>query len=196
MRIVGGQHKGKRLKVSKKGLRPTKSIVREAIFDILSKGINNADVLDIFAGSGALGLEALSRGAKSCVFIEKTPKTLIKNINNTSSNSKIKIQVIKDDFRMGLKRFRKTKFDIIFLDPPYYKNYINKAIKLLVRYNLLKENTVIVAEHHSDEELILPDGLLVLKKKYYGDTAITFIVQNQNADYVGSKISAVSALLL
>ncbi len=182
MRIAGGQNKGRRLKVSKKGIRPTKAVVREAIFNILSKKIHDADVLDVFAGSGALGLEAVSRGANSCVFIEKIPKTLIKNVKKLSATSKI--QVIRGDFRVGLKRLKTAKFDIIFLDPPYHRNYIEKTTKLVLRYNLLKDKGIIVAEHSSDEELFLPDGLLILKKKYYGETAVTFIARDDNVDRV------------
>ena len=180
MRIAGGKNKGRRIKVSKKGIRPTKGVVREAIFNVLSKRIQDADVLDVFAGSGALGLEAVSRGASSCVFIENNAKTLMKNIKNLAASSRIK--TIKDDFRVGLRRLRKKEFDIIFLDPPYHGNYIEKTTRLILLYNLLKNKGMIVAEHHSSEELILPDGLLILKRKNYGDTAVTFIAPNKNEE--------------
>ena len=113
MRIVGGLNKGRRIKISKRGIRPTKGIVREAIFNVIGVKVQRAYVLDIFAGSGALGLEAISRGARSCAFIEKKPKILLQNIKNLSLNSETK--VMAKDFRIWLKKIACEKFDIIFL---------------------------------------------------------------------------------
>ncbi len=173
MRIAGGRDKGKRIKVSRKGIRPTKGIVREAIFDIIRTRIHNAEVLDIFAGSGALGIEAVSRGARSCVFVEKKPKILLQNIKNFSLMNSTKI--IKGDFRTGCREVQGRKFDVIFLDPPYNKNYVKKTIKLISEYNLLKESGIIVAEHCPEEEFEIPENLSKIKEKLYGDTAVTFI---------------------
>jgi 16S rRNA (guanine966-N2)-methyltransferase len=173
MRIAGGRDKGRRIKVSRKGIRPTKALVREAIFDIIGTKIYDAEILDIFAGSGALGLEAISRGAKRCVFVEKNPKILLQNIQNFSLMNNT--EVIKSDFRAGCRRVKDKQFDVIFLDPPYNKNYVQKTIKLISHYNLLKENGVIVAEHSEKEEFDVPENLLQIKKRVYGDTAVTFI---------------------
>lgn len=173
MRIAGGQNKGRRLKVSKKGIRPTKGIVREAIFNIVGSRIQGAEGLDIFAGSGALGLEAISRGAKNCVFIEKKPRTLLQNIKNLFSVKKTK--VIKNDFRIGLRKVKKQKFDIIFLDPPYNKNYIEKTISIISKYGLLKDEGIIIAEHYVSEKFGLPDDLCIVKEKRYGETTVTLI---------------------
>ncbi len=107
MRIVGGLNKGRRIKISKRGIRPTKGIVREAIFNVIGIKVQRAYVLDIFAGSGALGLEAISRGARSCAFIEKKPKILLQNIKNLSLNSETK--VMAKDFRIWLKNNRMRK---------------------------------------------------------------------------------------
>ena len=173
MRIAGGRDKGKRIKVSRKGIRPTKGIVREAIFNIIRTRIHDAEVLDIFAGSGALGMEAVSRGARSCVFVERKPKILMQNIKDFSLANKTK--VIKSDFRTGCRGIRGRRFDVIFLDPPYNKNYVEKTIKLISQYNLLKENGIIVAEHCPEEEFEIPENLLRIKEKLYGDTAVTFM---------------------
>lgn len=173
MRIAGGRDKGRRIKVSRKGIRPTKALVREAIFNIVRTKMYDAEVLDVFAGSGALGIEAVSRGAKSCVFIEKNPKILLENIQNFSLMSKTK--VIKGDFRAGCRRMKGKKFDVIFLDPPYNRNYVQETIELISRYGLLKKDGIIVAEHCGEEEFDIPDDLSQIKKKAYGDTTVTFI---------------------
>jgi 16S rRNA (guanine(966)-N(2))-methyltransferase RsmD len=178
MRIVGGSTKGRKIRVSKKGIRPTKSIVRKGIFDVLSTKINNSYVLDVFAGSGALGLEAISRGAKNCVFVEKNPKILLENIRTFSFKNKSK--VIAGDFRLGLKKVNNKRFDIIFLDPPYHRSYISKILKLISKYRLLRNKGIIVAEHDKQENFITPSEFLIYKKKKYGNTAITFITQNSN----------------
>ena len=173
MRIAGGRDKGRRIKVSRKGIRPTKALVREAIFNIIRTRIYDAEILDIFAGSGALGLEAISRGAKSCVFVERKPKILHQNIQNFSLMSNT--EVIKSDFRAGCRRMKNKQFDVIFLDPPYNKNYVQKTIDLISQYNLLKENGIIVAEHCTEEKFDIPENLSQIKKRAYGDTAVTFI---------------------
>ncbi len=173
MRIAGGRDKGRRIKVSRKGIRPTKALVREAIFNIIRTRMYDAEVLDIFAGSGALGIEAVSRGAKSCVFVEKKPKILLQNIQNFSLMNNTK--VIRSDFRAGCRRMKGKKFDIIFLDPPYNRNYVQKTIGLISQYSLLKEDGIIVAEHCTEEEFDIPEDLSQIERRSYGDTAVTFI---------------------
>lgn len=180
MKIIGGQNKGRRIKVSKKGIRPTKGIIRGAIFNIIADRIHNAQTLDIFSGSGALGLEAVSRGAQRCVFIEKNPKMLLQNIKNFSAVNKTK--VIAADFRLGLKKMSKTQFDIIFVDPPYNKKYIGITLKLIAKHKLLKKDGIIVAEHYVHEKFVLPHNLFFIKKKRYRDTVISFITENGTKD--------------
>jgi 16S rRNA (guanine966-N2)-methyltransferase len=173
MKIVGGTNKGTRLRVSKKGVRPTKAIVREAIFNIVGNLVPDADVLDIFAGSGALGLEALSRGARHCVFIDTNIDTLKKNI--IALRLEERSRIIKANFTYGIRRLKTDMFDIIFLDPPYYGNYIEKTMTAIARYNILQMNGIVVAEHGSDEDIHIPSQFSVGKKRMYGDTAVLFI---------------------
>lgn len=174
MRIVGGTHKGRRIRVPKKGIRPTKGIVRGAIFNIIGSYVQNAHILDIFAGSGALGLEAMSRGAKNCVFIERKPKFLIENIKNFLPLTQT-VQVISCDFRQGLKKVDGRQFDIIFIDPPYQKNYTQKAVGLISKHHLLMDSGIVVVEHHSEEEFTMPEDFSLQKKKKYGETTVSFI---------------------
>lgn len=172
MRIVGGTWKGRYIKVPRKGIRPTKGIVRGAIFDVISGKIKHAEVLDIYAGSGALGLEAISRGARACTFIEKLPRILYNNIKTFSPSQSI--TVLSNDFRPALKKLKNKKFDIIFADPPYGKHYANKTLKLIEYYNLLRNGGIIVLEHSTDEELKSMESLALLKSKKYGDTRVSF----------------------
>jgi len=175
MRVLGGNKKGQRLKVSNKGIRPTKSIVRQAIFNIIRNRIQGARILDIFAGSGALGIESLSRGAESCVFIERRTKILAENIDKMLLSNHA--EIIRGDYRTGLMKIKHRNFDLIFLDPPYHKNYIEKALGLIYSHELLCIDGMIIAEHSPDKQIDLPNGLAIFKKKQYGDTALTFIIQ-------------------
>jgi 16S rRNA (guanine966-N2)-methyltransferase len=182
MRIVGGNNRGRRLRVTKKGIRPTKGLVREAIFNIISKRVESARVLDVFAGSGALGIEALSRGAAECTFIEIEPRSLTENIAMCSLTKKAKI--INSDFRNGLKSIKGNIFDIIMLDPPYHKGYAEKAIDIIIRQKLLHEDGMIIAEHSLEQTIALPRQLALSKMRKYGATAVSFIVvASDNANH-------------
>ncbi len=171
MRTVGGNNKGKSLKVAKKGTRPTKGIVRESIFNILGPKVLNARILDIFAGSGALGIEAICRGASNCVFIETNPHCLMINIDRFKINKKC--EILKHDFRRSLKKLKGRKFDIIFLDPPYHRKYIDQAFNIINNYCLAAG--IIIAEHHNDETVKLPKEWRMINHKRYGETAISVI---------------------
>ncbi len=173
MRIVGGMWRGRFIKVPKKGVRPTKGIVRGAIFDIIGGSIKQAEVLDIFAGSGALGLEAMSRGAKACLFIEKAPKCLFNNIERFGIEKEVK--VLSKDFRPALKQLRKVKFDVIFADPPYQEQYATKTISLIAQHRILRNGGMIVLEHPPGKDISLPDQFSLFKRKKYGDTMISFL---------------------
>lgn len=178
MRIVGGKNKGRRIKVPKKGIRPTKGLIRGAIFNIIGEKVCDADVLDVFAGSGALGLEAISRGAKTCVFIEKKSKFLYENIKHLFTSTQ-RIRIFTGDFRVCLKKVIAKNFDIIFVDPPYRKNYIQKAINLIAKYHLFESNGIMVVEHHHAEQFSLPTDYSLAKKKHYGETTISFIIKTR-----------------
>lgn len=178
MKIISGLNKGQYLKVTKTGIRPTKGIVRSAIFNILHEQVNNACVMDIFAGTGALGIESLSRGAKFCTFIENHPAILIENIKKLNLQAKTKI--IKKDFRPALKQLRKKKFDIIFIDPPYKKNYLVQTLKLLCFYSLIAQNGIIVVEYSHLNPRAIPSEYIVLKEKRYGDTLVSFLALKES----------------
>ncbi|MEO0216470.1 MAG: 16S rRNA (guanine(966)-N(2))-methyltransferase RsmD [candidate division WOR-3 bacterium] len=177
MRITAGIKKGETLRIAKRGIRPTRRLVRQAIFNVIGEKIYQASVLDIFAGTGAMGIEAISRGAKSVVFIEVNPRVLITNLRRL--DLKEGVQVIGGDFRPALKKLSGREFDIIFLDPPYKKNYLSFALRLIKEKNLLKGEGVIIAEHRAHTQFEIPPGLYLLKKRRYGDTEILFILAKE-----------------
>ncbi|UCF70641.1 MAG: 16S rRNA (guanine(966)-N(2))-methyltransferase RsmD [candidate division WOR-3 bacterium] len=173
MRIVGGACKKRHLRVPGKGVRPTRGMIREAIFNILSERVVGALILDVFAGTGALGIEALSRGAKACTFVERRPGTLRTNLSTFELDRRVR--VLSEDFRPALRRLRKQKFDVIFADPPYNRNYIQETVEMIERYALLAKGGMIVAEYSVLERYEIPEGFNVWKQKRYGDTSVSFI---------------------
>lgn len=173
MRIVAGAFRGLNLE-SPEGLntRPTLGRVKEALFSSLTPYFYNASVLDAFAGSGALGLEALSRGAKSCHFIEKDKKTfevLRKNIEKTKTEKAI---AKCEDVLIFLDGYA-GEFDLVFLDPPYEAGLYEKVLEKL--YDKVNENSLIVLEFDDATRPTIPDKYLIVKEKSYGRVKLTYL---------------------
>lgn len=180
MRIISGAFKGRKLS-SFPGIatRPTTDRVRESIFNILADIPASAAVLDLFAGTGALGLEALSRGAETAVFIDHSPaaiKVIQKNISACRVLSKTR--VIQWDLRRHLNCFSLDTplFDLVFMDPPYGKNLILPVLDNLIQKKLLAAGATIVVEHTGPESLSrdLP-GLVLTDQRTYGKTLVSFL---------------------
>lgn len=158
--------------------RPTLDRVKEALFSILMNKLVDAKVLDLFAGSGALGLESLSRGAESAVFVDKSPqsiKIIKENIVKTGFEDASK--VYKVDFEVALKKLNdiSEKFDIIYLDPPYGKNIVIKTLNCMHKYDILNEDGIIVAE--TDESDVVDDvvgNFFRYDERKYGRVRIHF----------------------
>lgn len=182
MRVIGGIYGGRKIKSPKgKNTRPTSDMVREALFNILGNKVLNSTFIDVFAGTGAVGLEALSRGSKEVFFVEKDPnayKLILQNLE--SLGIKDKINVIKKDALEGLKILNKKGiiFDIIFMDPPYYKNLILPCLEFIKNSALATPETIIVLQHAYNENFINElAGFKLLKQKKYGDTLLTFMAK-------------------
>lgn len=175
MHIISGKYKGRILKMPK-GIRPTQDKVRKALFDILG-GVEGLSFLELFAGSGAVGLEAISHGAGHVVFVEDKPdciKALKANINSLLNTQ---YPILTIDVFMALKRLAaaKEQFDIIFLDPPYYKELSKKTLQTLSGYDILTPIGFIVVQHFKKD--ILPESagnLTCFKQARYGDTILSF----------------------
>lgn len=153
MRIIAGEFKKSKLfSVEGKRARPTSDFMKEVIFNVLFE-CEGQNVLDLYAGSGALGLEAISRGAESAVFVEFSDRaiaTIKKNIDKLKCNSQTKVYKKRVSSYLN---WNKVKFDLIFLDPPYDKNLVNKTIKKILEKEILKKDGKIIAEHSIREKI-------------------------------------------
>ncbi len=173
VRIIAGAARGRRL-IAPAGnkTRPTADRVRESIFNVIGSRIIDARVLDTFAGSGAMALEALSRGAREAFLIEidkAAQQASRTNLNAAALGGRL---YCGDALRV-INRF-KEPFDIIFLDPPYNKGLVEKILEKMLALGLISDTTLIVAELDVKAELILPAGLRSSKTSKYGDTAIYY----------------------
>jgi 16S rRNA (guanine966-N2)-methyltransferase len=176
MRIRSGRSKGRT--VSHDGsddLRPTASKVREAVFDILQFNINGARFLDLFAGTGAVGIESLSRGAAECTFVEENA-TRVKKLKAVMDQFDIagKAVVERSDALSFLRDAARNRYDIVFADPPYnYKN-LNEIVEIIYNNEIIDKRGIVLIEHSSKRVLLEAVGNLKLVKLYsYGDTAIS-----------------------
>lgn len=179
MRITSGKFKSRIIRAPK-AIRPTADNVRKSAFDILGDEVSGACVLDLFAGSGALGLEAISRGASSCVFVDNNKssiKAIKENLEALGLLDSEEIDVIFANVLRGISKFLRSgdKFDLIFLDPPYYKSLVKKSLFLLGTYDILAKSGIAIAEHSKHDEVPVSVGELKLyRSARYGDTRISF----------------------
>lgn len=159
MRIISGLARGTKLyTLEGTETRPTLDRVKEPLFSIIQNNIPNANVLDLFAGSGALGLESLSRGAKKAILCDKSYKAIAIIKQNVKKTRLIeKAEVIQGDYKKVLNNLAdgEEKFDIIFLDPPYKQNIMPEIINKIIELNLLAEDGIVVAE--TDQEQVVEE---------------------------------------
>ncbi|BAK81076.1 16S rRNA (guanine(966)-N(2))-methyltransferase RsmD [Candidatus Arthromitus sp. SFB-rat-Yit] len=180
MRIITGKAKGKKL-ISPDGYdvtRPTLDRVKQSIFNIIQNELNrDSIVLDLFAGTGSLGLESASRGAKKIYLCDKNDVTfsyLEQNIKNTGLSDCA--FAIKGEFDVNLRSFKgKEKFDLIFIDPPYNSDYVNRSINLVDDLNILNKNGLIIVKISSSEsKFIESKNINLVDYRKYGNTTVCF----------------------
>ncbi|AHV97296.1 16S rRNA (guanine(966)-N(2))-methyltransferase RsmD [Paenibacillus sabinae] len=178
MRVVSGTAKGRPLKsVPGTGTRPTTDKVKEAIFSMIGPYFDGGDCLDLFAGTGGLGIEALSRGIGSAVFIDKEPKS-IDTVRENLKTAKLEEQaeVYRNDANKALVALEKRgrRFDLVFLDPPYRHKFGDELMAMMIDKGLLREGAVIVLEHESGYEYpeLIP-GFIRMRHAVYGETAVS-----------------------
>lgn len=179
MRIVGGRLRGRALATPKDDrVRPTSDRVREAIFNILEHGINDfsidgVNVLDLFAGTGALGIEALSRGAAQGVFVENAAasRALLQENFQALGLGGITTVYRRDATDLGTA-YRKLSFQLIFADPPYGQGLATQAISAAIKNGWLSDDAVIVIEESGDTDIELPPECHVLDQRRYGSTQV------------------------
>ena len=177
MRVIAGIAK-RTVLVSPQGLttRPTSGRAKESLFSILGLKVKGAVVLDIFCGSGAIGIEALSRGASSAVFVDNSihaKKAVTANLDKT----KLQGEVITGTAANAIKELnaKNRRFDIIFLDPPYDTNLLTETLHDLARSNILANDTIIIAETDSKFEPTIPSVFAIESTRIYGRTKFLFL---------------------
>lgn len=177
MKILSGDLKSRNF-YTVKGLRPTQSLVRRAVFDILGEDIEGAHFVDIFAGTGSMGLEALSRGAAKVTFVEKEPKhaaILEENLALLDFAGQFgrESEVLRMDAFAAIKQFsaENRAFNIVFIDPPYRRGLGKKALKRLGGYDILQPNSRVIIQEDKSEKLPETEGQLVrVRTEKYGAT--------------------------
>jgi len=178
LRVISGNLKGKRL-FSPKGqeLRPTSDRVKEAIFDILQDQFQGQNVLDLFAGTGALGIECLSRGASKAVFVEESPRSLSvlrRNIEECRLREQAEVLGRKVQPALKILEARGEAFELIFLDPPYGKGEARRVLEVLSGSSILTPGTLVVAEHSVSEGIDSIPSLQRTDLRKYGRTLVSF----------------------
>ena len=182
MRIISGTWKGRTITAKvPAGVRPTLDGTRETIFNILQNytELHELTVLDLFAGTGAFGFESLSRGASRATFVEKNrtnaeliQKTAESLIGNNQKENNVEI------IRMDALRFLSTsttKFDLIFIDPPYALHIIHECLHIITKRNLVANEGIVVAEHDRIEHLLAIEGMKLLSSRSFGDTVVDIL---------------------
>ena len=181
MRIVSGINKGKKLYAPEgMDVRPTSDKIKEAIFNMIGYIEEDSLVLDLFAGSGNVGIEFLARGAKLCYFVDVSHKSLRyvkKNLELCNFSNKSKI--IQDDYEKAIINLSNIKlsFNYIFADPPYALNCSNNIAEQILKHNLLSPNGLLIIENDKDEKIIenIYDNMVKYKEKIYGRTRISIM---------------------
>lgn len=178
MRVISGKARGHKL-AAPEGLdtRPTTDRIKETLFNIIAPDIYECEFLDLFSGSGAIGIEALSRGANKAVFVDngkKALETIEYNLNHTklADNAEIiRTEVLPAIKMLGSKN---AKFDIIFMDPPYMAGLYKPTLMAILEANLLKKDGYVIAEYPAKGELPVAEGFKIVKTKDYKTTVMSF----------------------
>jgi 16S rRNA (guanine966-N2)-methyltransferase len=178
MRIIAGALKGRRLAPVQGRIRPTAAKVRESVFNILGEAVLGVRVLDLFAGTGALGIEALSRGAQEAVFVEDHPgavQVLRRNLEALGLGDRTTVWPLPGMAALKKLAGRGAPFDLAFLDPPYGGGEAEAALRALASLNLCRPGAQVVVEHSRRQDLPAECGpLRRLQVRRYGDTQVAF----------------------
>jgi RNA methyltransferase, rsmD family len=178
VRVISGSARG--LKLNTPGddrVRPTTDRVKESMFNIVQDWVYDSQVLDLFAGSGALGIEALSRGASQAVFCDNSLDS-IKIIKSNIEKARVvdRSQIVSGDYKRCLRDMeaKNQSFDMIFVDPPYYEGLFEEVLDTIRSCKILKKDGIVIVEHDAKKPIGQVEGLEVYKEKKYGITMLTF----------------------
>ena len=176
MKIISGKYKGRNIEGHNlDGTRPTMERVKESLFAIIQNYLDGGVVLDLFSGSGNLGIEALSEGAAFAYLVDynkKASDTIKRNLNTIGIKD---AEVINLDYKKALNYLKDKKIDLIFLDPPYKTDFIEQSIKLIDEYNILSDEGLIICENDSLDKIVYPDNYEVVKDRKYGDKWVVIL---------------------
>lgn len=180
MRIIAGKYRGRRLRAPRgRKIRPTSDRIRESIFNIIGPDICGHQIVDIFAGTGGMGIEALSRGAQHAVFIDKFPVALeCVRANIAPLENADQWDIIRWDAGSSLSCLASLdmRFGYAFIDPPYNKGLVAKTLRNLMACDVMTPGGLIVLEHHQQEEVEPFDTRMVLwDQRHYGKTLVSFL---------------------
>lgn len=178
MRVVAGKYRGISLnEIKSDNIRPTTDKVKEAIFSKIQFDIKDSIFLDLFAGTGGMGIEALSRGAKDVYFADNNENSIKLIKSNFAKIKLLNYNLFHLNFikTLELLKSKNLKFDFIFLDPPYNENYGEKSIRRIHEFGLLQEDGIVIYEHLREKEFSLPDDYEVFDLKHYGTISVSFI---------------------
>jgi 16S rRNA (guanine(966)-N(2))-methyltransferase RsmD len=179
LRVIGGFLGSRRLVAPSAGVRPTSDRVREALFARLGQ-LGGLRVLDLYAGTGSLGIEAISRGAENVVFVDRAPRSL-RTLRANLANLEIadRARVLRGDACRCVRRLGRDeeRFDLVFLDPPYASQELERAAAEIVEAKLLAEGATLVFELPKRHSLAPISGLVLAERRSYGDTAIVLALQ-------------------
>jgi len=195
MKIISGQYKGRNffMPVS---IRPTQNIFRAAVFDILGHDINGLSMLELYAGSAAMSLEAISRGISSVTMVEHDPKcaqVIRENCELLGIDLGDSFRLIQADALATIKRLcsEKKLFDIVFFDPPYGLKLAKKTLKVLGGNDILHARSFVVAQYDRTDSVEIPDGFSVLTQRHYGSSYLMILQRTKSPENVsdGQKVS-------
>lgn len=176
MKVISGFLKGRNINgYDIEGTRPTMDRVKESVFGTIQDYLKDAQVLDLFSGSGNLGIEAISNGAKHCYFTDNNPEVIkVLNKNITDLNIKDKSSIILTDWKKFLNECpnRNLKFDLIFVDPPYDYNVYEKILDKVSTLDILNDNGLIILEHQNLKLQDTYNNLTLYKQKKYGNKSV------------------------
>jgi len=175
MRIVAGKFKGlSLLGFDAENIRPTTDRVRENIFNKIQFAVRDAKVLDLFGGTGAVSLEFISRGAQSVTICDNNKKS-VDLINKNFAKAGLVPQLLNCDYISALNQLKESKFDIIYLDPPYMYDYGEKSLEIIAQKDILADDGIIIYEHLQDKKYVLDDSLEIFDERKYGTISVSFI---------------------
>lgn len=179
LRVISGSARGHRLKTpDSKATRPTADRVKESLFNIIAPHIESSNILDLYAGTGSLGIEALSRGAAAAVFVDSSDvnlKIIKYNLVHTRLEEKGRIIRGKLPDAVNLCGICSSKYDIVFMDPPYGKNFVIKTLNVILKSDIINKNGTIIIEREKDDKVPQKLGNIELvREKAYGGTVLSF----------------------